>query len=108
MLFRSEQFLYQIGDATIGFYVPLRTIPYLSKLNINKGFRFYDDSCFFKDRFLDGFEDEKILGIRDLELSPPQYTVVMTHAYGAKIKQKIEQRSIDTRVVLINEFYQQA
>lgn len=105
---KIEQFLYQIGDATIGFYVPLRTIPYLSKLNINKGFRFYDDSCFFKNRFLDGFEDEKILGIRDLELSPPQYTVVMTHAYGTKIKQKIEERSIDTRVVLINEFYQQA
>ena len=100
-----DQFLDQIGHATIGFYVPLRTIPYLTKLNLLRDFSFYDDSSFFKNKFLDGFESKKIRGIEELKAMPPDYTIVMSHAYGSVIKQKIEALSINTKVMLINEFY---
>ena len=103
---KLQKFFYQIGDATVGFYVPLRAIPYVTKLDIKKDFTFYDDSAFFKNKVLDGFEEKQILGIQDLETCPPQYTVVMTHAYGSIIKQKIEERSIKTKVILIDEFYE--
>ena len=100
-----DQFLDQIGNATIGFYVPLRTIPYLTKLKLRRDFSFYDDSSFFKNKFLDGFESKKIRGIENLRAMPPDYTLVMSHAYGSMIKQKIEALSINTKVILINEFY---
>jgi hypothetical protein len=102
---KLSTFLNERGDATIGFYVPLRSIPYITKLNFSGKFKFYDDSRFFKHRFLDGFENNKILCINDLEADPPDYTLIMSHAYSSLIKYKIEQRSIDTRVVEISEFY---
>ena len=103
---KLSKFLNEKGDTTIGFYVPLRSIPYITKLNFSGKFKFYDDSRFFKHRFLDGFENNKIFCIDDLEAVPPEYTLIMTHAYGSLIKDKIEERSIDTRVVQINEFYE--
>ena len=103
---KLSNFLIDKGDATIGFYVPLRSIPYITKLKVNNEFRFYDDSQFFKYRFLDGFENNKILCIDDLEADPPEYTLIMSHAYSAVIKQKIEDRLINTKVIQINEFYE--
>jgi SAM-dependent methyltransferase len=103
---KFNKFLKQTADATIGFYVPLRAIPYVTKLKVRNDFKFYDDSCFFKNRVLDGFENKEILGIADLEVSPPDYTVVMTHIFGSLIKQNIAARSINTKVILIDEFYE--
>lgn len=103
---KLKKFLDYVGESTIGFYVPLRTIPYITKLGLKGEFRFYDDSAFFKHRLLDGFENNKILGIDDMESDPPEFTLVMTHAYGSLIKQRIEERCIDTTVATIEEFYE--
>lgn len=92
-------------DKTIAFYVPLRAIPYITMLNIQGPFRFFDDSRFFKNKYLDGFSDIEIEGIDDLETNPTDVVFIMTHAYGDIIKEKILNLNIKTKVISLKDLF---
>ena len=85
--------------------MPLRAIPYITMLNIQGPFRFFDDSKFFKNKYLDGFSDIEIEGIDDLETNPTDVVFIMTHAYGDIIKEKILNLNIKTKVISLKDLF---
>lgn len=95
------------SDKSIGFYVPLRAIPYITKLELTRGYSFYDDSKFFSHKYLDGFDDVKIQNFYDLQKEPVDVIFIMTHAYGSIIKHRIEKENIDTKIVLLQNLFKQ-
>ena len=78
-----------IENETTGFYVPLRSLPYLSKLNNFKGFRFFDDTHHWYDRAFDGV-DIYIENFEDLKIRPVHHLFIMSLTFGATIKNKIQ------------------
>jgi len=74
---------------TIGFYVPLRTLPYLSKLNKFEGFRFFDDTHHWYNKSFDGLE-VYIENFKDLKDKPVDNLFIMSLTFGEAIKIKIQ------------------
>lgn len=87
----------------IGFYVPLRAIPYIAILKISRPFRFFDDSNFFANRFLDGFEDIRIEPFSGLVNNPVDVIFIMSHAFSDKIKKRILSANLNCKIVTILE-----
>jgi spore coat polysaccharide biosynthesis predicted glycosyltransferase SpsG len=104
-LTRIDEILSKNWNKTIGFYVPLRAIPYLSTLKINRDFRFFDDSDFFRNKYLDGFEDIIIEGFEELKKNPVDIVIIMTHAYGTAIDKRIRADNIETKIVLLQDLF---
>jgi hypothetical protein len=95
------------NEETIGFYVPLRTLPYLSKLKIFEGFRFFDDTHHWYDRAFDGVE-VYIENFSDLANKPVDHLFIMSLTFGSVIKNKINEniqgiKSITTLREILSE-----
>ena len=74
---------------TVGFYVPLRTLPYVSILGKHEGFRFFDDTHHWYNRAFDGLE-VYIENFGDLKNKPVSDLFIMSLTFGDVIKKKIE------------------
>ena len=72
-----------------GFYVPLRTLPYMAAINKYEGFRFFDDTNHWYNHAFDGME-VYIENFEDLKKNPVTDLYVMSLTFGDTIKQKIE------------------
>jgi len=75
-------------NKTVGFYVPLRTLPYLSLINNFEGFRFFDDTKHWHDRAFDGTEIY-IENFNDLRNNPVTDLYIMSLTFGDVIKSKV-------------------
>jgi len=75
-------------ENTLGFYVPLRALPYLSKTKLEINFRFFDDTPHWHHLFFDGI-DVKIENFNDLVYNPVTHIVVMSFTFADAIKNKI-------------------
>lgn len=91
---------------TIGFYVPLRTLPYLSALNIDMGneckFRFFDDTEHWKSKMFDG-TDIAIESFQEMLSNPPEVVYIMSLTFGSLIRKKLHSelnQSIQVRELL--------
>lgn len=73
---------------SLGFYVPLRTLPYLAKFEVFEGFRFFDDTTHWHNNVFDGI-DVHIENFDDLKLKPVTDIIVMSLTFGEIIKNKI-------------------
>jgi 2-polyprenyl-3-methyl-5-hydroxy-6-metoxy-1,4-benzoquinol methylase len=73
---------------TVGFYVPLRALPYISKLGIYKGFRFFDDTAHWHMNIFDGV-DVPIENFDDLKKNPVTDLIIMSLTFGNVIRNKI-------------------
>ena len=80
---------FNCNTETLGFYVPLRTLPYLSKLKMFEGFRFFDDTNHWYDRAFDGVE-VYIENFNDLKNNPVDHLFIMSLTFGSVIKSKIK------------------
>jgi 2-polyprenyl-3-methyl-5-hydroxy-6-metoxy-1,4-benzoquinol methylase len=78
------------NSETIGFYVPLRTLPYLSKIKMFEGFRFFDDTNHWYDKAFDGVE-VYIENFNDLKNNPVDHLFIMSLTFGSVIKNKIKE-----------------
>jgi SAM-dependent methyltransferase len=76
-------------NAQVGFYVPLRTLPYISLLGRYKGFRFFDDTNHWYNRAFDGTEIY-IENFNDLKKNPVTDLYIMSLTFADTIKKKIE------------------
>lgn len=76
------------GHRELGFYVPLRTLPYIAALRISKGFRFFDDTTHWHQCVFDGV-DVEIENFEDLKKNPVKCIFVMSLTFGDVIKRKI-------------------
>ena len=105
LIAKIDEILAKNSDKTIGFYVPLRAIPYISRLKIKGDLRFFDDSLFFRNKYLDGFDEITIEGFEELKKNPVDIVLIMTHAYGTVIDKRITAANINTKTILLQELF---
>ncbi len=86
---------------TVGFYVPLRALPYISKYKTNN-FRFFDDDSGIHGKYFDGF-DVPIENFEDLKNNPVDLMFIMSDSFGKKIKQRLESENIKGTVVVLKD-----
>lgn len=72
----------------LGFYVPLRALPYLSYLRQFAGYRFFDDDPGVRAKYFDGF-DVSVENLADLMARPPTHVVVMSLPHARVIEARI-------------------
>jgi 2-polyprenyl-3-methyl-5-hydroxy-6-metoxy-1,4-benzoquinol methylase len=78
---------------SLGFYAPLRALPYLALLGIWKGFRFFDDTNSWYGLCFDGV-DVPIENFSDLRANPVDSLFIMSITFGEKIFHKIREAKI--------------
>src|ERR1700756_414277 len=76
---------------TLGCYIPLRTLPYLSLLNVSKNVRFFDDNSGIYKQYFDGFSIP-VENRNDLIQKPVTHLLILSAAFGDKIKQNVLQQ----------------
>ena len=90
---------------SIGFYIPLRALPYLSLLkNVDKySIRFFDDNLALKNTFFDGFKIP-VENMKNLISRPVDTLYILSDAFGEKIKNKILDETNSIRICILNDF----
>lgn len=73
---------------SIGFYGPIRVLPYLATLNITKDFRLFDDTSSRHEKFFDGIPI-KVENFDDIIKNPPTDILIMSLTFGNEIEKKI-------------------
>jgi len=79
------------ADGEIGFYVPLRAMPYLCAISAdmkNSKYRFFDDTTHWHGHHFDG-TDIPIESFRDIIDRPPKTIFIMSLTFEKQIKNKI-------------------
>jgi 2-polyprenyl-3-methyl-5-hydroxy-6-metoxy-1,4-benzoquinol methylase len=91
------------GNRSLGFYVPLRTLPYIAKNEIWRNIRLFDDTSHWHECYFDGV-DIAIENFEDLKRRPVTDMLVMSTTFGDVIKRKIATEFGDAiRVVTLGE-----
>ncbi|NRB39892.1 MAG: class I SAM-dependent methyltransferase [Pseudomonadales bacterium] len=85
---------------TLGFYVPLRALPYISLLGITSGVRFFDDTDHWYGCAFDGV-DVCIENFSDLQRDPVDTLIVCSLTFADVIKSKIQASSISIKEIKI-------
>ena len=75
-------------SASLGFYVPLRTLPYIALTGRFSGFRFFDDTEHWHYREFDGVP-VTIENFADLQKEPVTHILIMSLTFGDAIRKKI-------------------
>lgn len=76
---------------TIGFYVPLRAVPYLSMRGLTSDFRFFDDNPGIHGQYFDGFPIP-VENMNDLLANPVTDLLILSFAFGDKIRARINEQ----------------
>lgn len=87
---------------TLGVYIPLRSLAYLSKLQVFKDFRFFDDDQGIYMKYFDGFE-VPIENRHDLIENPVSHLLIMSYAFGDKIKTEISKTCPEMKILTYSE-----
>jgi hypothetical protein len=75
-------------NASLGFYVPLRPLPYLSVMKTFGGFRFFDDDPGVHRKYFDGF-DVPVEDFEDLKRAPVTHMIIMSLPHTQLIQHKL-------------------
>jgi hypothetical protein len=88
-----EQFILEglAPGNSLGCYVPLRALPYLTVLGIKSGFRLFDDDPGLHGKFFDGF-DIAVENRDDLAAEPVSHLLIMSFAFGDVIRNRLRER----------------
>jgi 2-polyprenyl-3-methyl-5-hydroxy-6-metoxy-1,4-benzoquinol methylase len=87
----------------LGFYVPLRTLPYISRQGIYEGFRFFDDTGHWHMNVFDGVK-VPIENFGDLKLNPVSDLIIMSLTFGDVIRKKVRKEFGDKiKVITLND-----
>ncbi len=73
---------------SLGIYIPLRSIAYLSRLQVFENFRFFDDDKGIYKKYFDGF-NIPVENRSDLISKPVSHLLIMSYAFGDIIKTEI-------------------
>jgi len=90
---------------SIGFYIPLRALPYLSLLNNEEEYsiRFFDDNPALKNTFFDGF-NIPVENMENLITSPVDTLYIFSEAFGDKIKSKVIDQTNSINIFTLKDF----
>ncbi len=73
---------------SVGFYAPVRVLPYLGSWRMQEGFRFFDDTPHWHGKYFDGI-DVPVENFEDLKERPVTDIFVMSPTFGDVIQRKI-------------------
>jgi 2-polyprenyl-3-methyl-5-hydroxy-6-metoxy-1,4-benzoquinol methylase len=91
------------NSKSLGFYAPLRALPYLAILGMRNDFRFFDDTNHWYNRYFDGV-DVPIENFNDLKAKPVDTLFIMSTTFGEKILTRINRGKIQCdRVVSLKK-----
>ncbi|MBV8468198.1 MAG: class I SAM-dependent methyltransferase [Burkholderiales bacterium] len=90
----------RIGQADAGYYMPLRAIPYLSALELQPPYRFFDDTAHWYAGFIDG-TTVSIQNFQDLVTAPPAIVHVMSLTFGDLVANKIRSACPELQVTTL-------
>ena len=91
------------NGGSLGFYAPLRALPYLAILKIRNGFRFFDDTHHWYGRCFDGL-DVMIENFDDLKARPVDALFIMSMTFGEKIVNRISEGNIQCdRIITLKQ-----
>lgn len=90
---------------SIGFYIPLRALPYLSLLKNVEDYsiRFFDDNPALKNTFFDGF-NIPVENMENLINRPVDTLYILSEAFGEKIKNKIKDQTKNIKICILIDF----
>lgn len=88
--------------ASLGLYVPLRALPYLSNLNSVRRMRFFDDDPALKGKYYDGC-DIPIENFQDLCKNSPSHILICSFSFGDKIVSKIRAAGLASKILTLKE-----
>lgn len=77
-----------VPGSTLGFYVPLRSLPYISAIPVTEPFRLFDDTGHWHRKEFDGL-DVPIENFGDLKKQPVSDIIIMSLTFGEVIKKKM-------------------
>ncbi|MDZ4677689.1 MAG: class I SAM-dependent methyltransferase [Oligoflexia bacterium] len=88
---------------SLGFYVPLRSFPYLAFLNKEIHYRIFDDTDHWHHKFFDGY-DRPIENRNDLMKKPVKNLIIMSLTFGDIIEKKIRsEMGSQTNIIQLRE-----
>jgi SAM-dependent methyltransferase len=76
---------------SLGCYVPLRAIPYLSMLGIKNDIRFFDDDPGIHKKYFDGFSIP-VENIEELDSNQVSHLLILSAAFGERIRDRINEK----------------
>jgi len=85
---------------SIGFYVPLRSLPFLSLARSWTGFRFFDDTSHWYGKCFDGV-GVAVENIEDLKGSPVDLLFIMSLTFGRRISERVASCGIPGMEVIL-------
>lgn len=74
---------------SLGFWAPVRTLPYLGLWNVFSGFRFFDDTVYWHGKYFDGI-DIPVENFEDIRKLPVTDIFIMSPTFGDVIERKIK------------------
>lgn len=92
-------------NKTLGFYAPIRALPYIALLDIYGKFRFFDDAAEKHLKYFDGI-NTPVENFEDLKESPVTDLIIMSPTFGNVIEQKIK-KYFKSRITVykLTDFY---
>jgi SAM-dependent methyltransferase len=89
-------------NQTIGFYMPLRAIPYLASANHLEGIRFFDDIEHWHHCYFDGI-DIPIENYEDLINNPVHHLFIMSLTFADIVKNKIQMECPEVKITTLSD-----
>jgi hypothetical protein len=86
----------------LGFYMPLRALPYLAGIGRMEDVRLFDDIAHWHGGYIDGL-DVPIENFEDLVRNPVEHLFVMSLTFGDVVKEKVLARCPGIRVTTLRE-----
>ena len=86
----------------LGFYMPLRSFPYLSVSGLSNKVRLFDDISHWHHSHI-GSSQKSIENFEDLARSPVDHLFIMSHSFGHGLKKKVIDRIPGQQVTLLSE-----
>lgn len=92
-----------LSKRRVGFYVPLRALPYLSLARSWEGFRFFDDTSDWHRKCFDGIEVE-VENFEELRRAPVDILFIMSTTFGRRISDRVASIGISSmEITLLSE-----
>lgn len=91
---------------TVGFYMPLRAMPYLAHLPHFRGLRIFDDTPHWHGKYFDGV-DIPVENFQDFRAKPVDDLFVMSLTFGEVVKSKVAALRSEAKITTLPAFLEE-
>lgn len=94
---------YKARGTELGFYMPLRTFPYLSAAGITEEVRLFDDISHWHNSYI-GSSPVAVENFTDLCHRPVDHLFIMSHSFGHSLRRQILSQLPSQQITLLSDF----